>query len=688
MRTLLALVVAAVSACAGEAGVVSNILVLSDKVADVSSIEAWKRSFITDGMSDADKALAIWRSVAMHQYQNDPPQEFLDNQENVSDVIKLMNVYGYSFCGIAASQIMALSRACGLEARACTVNNHVVAEIFHDDAWHLYDASLINYFPKADGRIASVTEMCNEVSLWRRAHPELDDEAKLVAFMNGDGGTRWKTQGPEILSRCPTISVMDRAGFYPANSHSWATGTMQEYAIDPATDSAEGGSFAARFRDQPYVTGHRMNLQLRRGERIVRNWSNEGRHVNERGGSPPTCIGGSTSEPKAVFGDLTDLRYSARLFGDLAPGRVGNGRHEYAPPLADGGFRLGALQADNLATSAEAKGGPALQVKDPAAPAVLVVRMPSSYVFLDGEVAADAVVAPTGRIDVELSRNHGLDWTAVGSITTSGATALKTGDLVHRAYDYRVRFTLHGAGTGFEKLVIGNLIQHSQRPLPALGQGENTLTMTTGPAQGTITLFGSMNPANAGRGQVYADFHPRYVDQIGFRGGPELAMLADNGTGSITFPVTAPGNIERLRVGVFYRCRAQAKPGVANWTFRASTDDGATWHEVGVLGDTLGDKAWGTAANLAWDVPAERRATRMLVRIDGRNHWGAMLIHNLRLDADYDEPSGGIAPVKVSYAWSEGGQAKSAVRTVEKAEERWTITCAEKPTMTSITIER
>ncbi|MBA3846192.1 MAG: hypothetical protein H0X45_06070 [Planctomycetes bacterium] len=686
MRAFIVLLIAAVAA-AGEVGVVSNIVVLSDKVADVSSIEAWKRSFITDGMSDADKALTIWRSVAMHQYQNEPPQEFVDNQENVSDVIKLMNVYGYSFCGIAAGEILALSRACGLEARACTINSHVVTEIFHDGGWHLYDASLINYFPKADGRLASVAELCNEVSLWRKAHPELDDERKLMEFMNGDGGTRWKAQGPEILARCPTISQIERAGFYPANSHHWAS-TMQEYAIDPATDSAEGGSFAARFRDQPYVTGHRMNLQLRRGEKIVRTWSNEGRHVNERGGNPPTCIGGSTSEPKAVSGDLTDLRYSARLFGDLARGRVGNGRHDYAVPLADGGFRLGALQADNLATSTEAKRGPALQVKDPAVPAVLVIRMPTSYVFLDGGIAADAVVGPAGRIVVEFSANHGLDWKAVGETAASGALAMKTGDLVHRSYDYRLRFTLHGAGTGFDALTIGNLIQHSQRPLPALGQGENTLTMTSGPAQGTITLFGSMNPANAGRGLLYTDFHPRDIDQIGFRGGPELAMLADDGTGSITFPVAAPGDIERLRVGIFYRCRGQSKPGVAGWTFRASTDDGGTWHDVGVLGDTVGDKAWGTAANLAWDVPADQRGKQMLVRIDGRNAWGGMLIHNLRLDADYIEPAGGLAPVKVGYAWSEDGQAKSAVRTVEQAEERWTITCAAKPIMTSITIER
>ena len=43
------------SANAGDAsqvGVVGHVKVLSDKVPDVSSMEAWKKSFIRDGMSD------------------------------------------------------------------------------------------------------------------------------------------------------------------------------------------------------------------------------------------------------------------------------------------------------------------------------------------------------------------------------------------------------------------------------------------------------------------------------------------------------------------------------------------------------------------------------------------------------------------------------------------------------------
>jgi hypothetical protein len=42
-------------------GVISHIQVLSDKVPDVSSLEAWQRSFLRPGMTDREKALAAWR---------------------------------------------------------------------------------------------------------------------------------------------------------------------------------------------------------------------------------------------------------------------------------------------------------------------------------------------------------------------------------------------------------------------------------------------------------------------------------------------------------------------------------------------------------------------------------------------------------------------------------------------------
>src|SRR5437870_1601409 len=109
----------ATAACvhAGDepAGTVCNIKVLSDNVPDVSSLEAWKKSFIKDGMSDRDKALAAWKTVVAFQYQDSPcPNEFIFQENAVYDPIRVFNVYGYGICSYAAAHVEALGRYAGL----------------------------------------------------------------------------------------------------------------------------------------------------------------------------------------------------------------------------------------------------------------------------------------------------------------------------------------------------------------------------------------------------------------------------------------------------------------------------------------------------------------------------------------------------------------------------------------------
>ncbi len=122
-------------------GVVSHVKVLSDKVADVSSLEAWEKSFIKDGMSDQEKAIAVWKSNVAFVYQDSPPIEFL-HEGCVHDAIKDFNVYGYGMCCCASARIEQLARYLGLPARGNGINLHSVPEVFWDGRWHMLDASL------------------------------------------------------------------------------------------------------------------------------------------------------------------------------------------------------------------------------------------------------------------------------------------------------------------------------------------------------------------------------------------------------------------------------------------------------------------------------------------------------------------------------------------------------------------
>jgi hypothetical protein len=98
-------------------GVVCNVKVVSEKVADVSSLAAWKQALLREGMTDREKALAAWRTTVMFQHQDVPPREYLHSEDVVQDPIKVFNVYGYSFCSVACCDIGALARYAGLKVR-------------------------------------------------------------------------------------------------------------------------------------------------------------------------------------------------------------------------------------------------------------------------------------------------------------------------------------------------------------------------------------------------------------------------------------------------------------------------------------------------------------------------------------------------------------------------------------------
>lgn len=637
----------------GPVGVVSGISVVSDKVPDVSSLDAWKRSFIKEGMTDREKAMAVWKTVAMFQHQDSGVMEYLHNEDMLTDALKVIHVYGHSYCGMAAAHAISLARAVGLEARGWTINAHVVPEIKWDGAWHLLDPSLIVYFPKADGTIAGVEEIIAGVREWYAKNPEYWDgkhgiDQKLRALHAEGGWQGWK-KGPEILSRCPTY---DPTGWVPAKSHGWYA-QMQEY-------DGTAGNGPPFLYEMGFSQGYQLNIQLRKGEKLVRNWGHQGLCMENR----PGCMDQKVGEGA--------LAYSAKMFGDPANGRVGNGTLEYAVPLASGEFRGGALVAENLACTREDRLEPALHVKDAAHDGVLVIRMPSSYVYLTGQVALKPVVPAGGELQILLSDNNGMDWKEVRRISASDDVAIDLKPLIYRRYDYRLKIVLKGKGTGLQGLKLSHDLQHSQRPLPALGAGTNTITFRSG-TEGTLTVEGSHNSANKDRQLLITDFHPtaagvKLTDQI----------VAERDHGDVTFHVEAPGDITRVRFGLSGRVN---DPGDA-WELQVSYDEGKTFKPLGAMrGPARFASKWVTAT----DVPPGTRS--VLASYVARKSTVAM-IFNLRVDVDYREPQGGFAPVKITYVWEEDGREKENVYVAARPDDVYKIVCNGAPRMKLITLER
>jgi len=658
-------------------GVVSHVQVLSDRVKDVSSLEAWKKSYIRDDMTDKDKALAIWETLVAHQYQDTPPCEFLNNENTVQDAIKMFNVYGYSFCGVAANEIASLARYLGLKCRISTIVAHVLPEIEWNGQWHMLDASLINFFVFKDqpadavngrfskalthyavpnGKIASIEEIQAAIKEWYDRNPDYLDkpkedkgkpkgnDAKLRKFHAEGGWLGWKN-GPRLLANCPFYGG---DGWLPARTHGWYS-TMQEY---------DGSTYFPY--EAGYSMGYHVNVRLRPGEKLIRNWSNKGLFVNMDG------TGGVPGSLKATIG-RGNWAYCTK-FGDLAPGRVGNGELIYNVPL-DVSLERTAWRFENLSLEAGT-----LRAKDDTKQGILEIRNPCSYVYLRGEMTLDATVAQGGSVRVFFSENNGLDWTEVGKIEKSGERKIDLSKRILRRYDYRVRILLKGKGTSLAALGFRHDIQHSQRPLPALVRGKNTITFSTGPPEGTVTIEGASDVRNKGKQLIYTDFHP------GTRNikGPMLLIDPAKKDGEVSYAITTPGDMTKMTIMTHYRARDRR----AGWDVEVSYDGGKTFKRVARCPG--GTPFFGVFTEVT-DIPPG--TTSAVVKWIGTTFWNATMIFNHRIDAYYTEPFGGFRPVKVTYLWEEGGIEKKDEHVARAAKEVYTITCESTPQMKSLIVE-
>ena len=296
--------------------------------------------------------------------------------------------------------------------------------------------------------------------------------------------------------------------------------------------------------------------------------------------------------------------------------------------------------------------------------------MPSSYVYLGGELAMNVAIGNAGNIEVLLSENNGLDWKPLAEVIHSGDQRIDLKPHVFCRYDYQLKFVLSGSGSGIDELKITHPIQHSQRPLPALATGENKISFTSDD-EGSITVEGSMEAKNSEKQLVYTDFHPQRTNI-----GEEIANLTA-GSGEITFPISTPGDMKRLRIGAYYRARDPRDV----WEAQVSFDGAKSFRTVERLeGPFVG---MGKSV-LVSDIPAGTRSAH--VRFAGAQR-NTLVLQNARIDADYREPNGGFRPVKITYSWEENGKLKHNTHVTRRPQESYTITCADKPLMKSIALE-
>ncbi len=177
----------------GEADVVNPWL--SNGRNDFRTIEDIVASAVEPGMSDREKAIALWYQETQHRYH------WTCGDNEVKTPVKVFNVYGHNTCGDDSNCLAGLWKLAGLRVRPARIMGHCVTQVFYDGAWHLMDGDMHSLYLLRDNHtIADEQSVVRDHDLIKRTHthgirhPEdrsTDErEAALYVYEGDAGGTR------------------------------------------------------------------------------------------------------------------------------------------------------------------------------------------------------------------------------------------------------------------------------------------------------------------------------------------------------------------------------------------------------------------------------------------------------------------------------------------------------------------
>ena len=162
LHTVVLLLTAALVLPTQTAAQVHGPRLVSNRTPDLYDLESYVKSIVKPGMTQKERAIALWRANSEQMYHWNNPVEypliktgqFLD----VTDPICLMNVYGYTLCFCSAAGMEAVWRQAGLEGPEFGLAGHVANDVWFDGAYHYLDMEFKGYFSRSDSVIASEDE--------------------------------------------------------------------------------------------------------------------------------------------------------------------------------------------------------------------------------------------------------------------------------------------------------------------------------------------------------------------------------------------------------------------------------------------------------------------------------------------------------------------------------------------------
>jgi hypothetical protein len=129
---------------------------------DIKEIVA---SAVTPGMTDAEKARAIWYQQIRQRYHSSA------GGEDLGDPVKVFNTYGLNPCGKDAMMIGGLMKQVGLKAAPVRLVGHAIAQVQYDGDWHVMDGDLdMIYLLRDNETLANDRQLARDHDLVKRTH--------------------------------------------------------------------------------------------------------------------------------------------------------------------------------------------------------------------------------------------------------------------------------------------------------------------------------------------------------------------------------------------------------------------------------------------------------------------------------------------------------------------------------------
>lgn len=310
---------------------------------DFFSIAELIKTLVRPGMSDLERALAVYRFSNRHTYG------FSAGFGN-TEMTRFLNCFGYSFCWGQGDFQHLLYEGAGLPVRAPLLKGHSSTEVLIDGKWRMLDAYMRLVAPtrELDG-LATGAELSRDPGLWDAIREgEVVKRAKDYWSFHGAGGTYepWEDSRAMFL----TLRRGESLRFTYDRRESWCVAPWEpsdycngEWTWKPVLDAEHleresdgfgnvgvtaGGRIGLGDPSAPGWVEYRVrspyplcrgSLSLAGAKGVAVSVSNDGRRTWKPIGRPraagaPLDLGAALSQKRLSHGEISSIAVSAGVF--------------------------------------------------------------------------------------------------------------------------------------------------------------------------------------------------------------------------------------------------------------------------------------------------------------------------------------------------------------------------------------